>query len=226
VGAMLYGVNSQSATFFAFNAMAVRTPEQWRKVTSITMAIGASMCLLCGISGYSSFRGATEGDILDNFVGHAAFTVVKFCVIVHLCFYLPVSFMISRHSFAAMFLKLDVLEMGSISFILLTVVLLGMPFAVVMALFFFQVSEGEAFGYILDVTGALCTGLISLTLPGLIVLKVFWRDHRRVSAAAAYLFLFGLALNVLVPLFKVYERLEARDGGGGGNTGVQQEARG
>mmetsp|Transcript_38002 Transcript_38002/g.48448 ORF Transcript_38002/g.48448 Transcript_38002/m.48448 type:complete len:487 (+) Transcript_38002:206-1666(+) len=208
VGAMLYGVNSMSSTFFAYQSMEVRTPERWRSVTSITMLVGATMCLVTGIGGYLAFRSGTDGDILDMFTGASVFVAVKVMVIFHLILYLPVSFLVSRHSFSLLVFKQDVLDMSFCPYFILTTSLLGGPFLVVMTLFFLNMSEGDAFGYILDITGSLCVGCIALTLPGLIYLKVVWRSKKSLTKVGIYFLIFGIILNFLVPTVNVLKRME------------------
>lgn len=52
------------------------------------VAAGGILCYVTGFVGYVSFRGATEGDILDNFMGPLA-SCFKVLVIAHLVMYIP-----------------------------------------------------------------------------------------------------------------------------------------
>ncbi|CAM9752604.1 unnamed protein product, partial [Heterosigma akashiwo] len=61
--------------------------------------------------------------------------------------------------------------MSNISYTALTCALLGAPFLLVMILFWANVSEGDAFGKILDVTGDFNDGSIALIFPGLLYMS-------------------------------------------------------
>lgn len=52
------------------------------------VAAGGILCYVTGFVGYLSFRGATQGDILDNFMGPIA-SCFKVLVIAHLVMYIP-----------------------------------------------------------------------------------------------------------------------------------------
>lgn len=62
--------------------------SEWRKVAGISVIAGGVLCYGMGLAGYMAFRDATEGDILDNFVGPPA-GLFKALVIVHLVLYIP-----------------------------------------------------------------------------------------------------------------------------------------
>ena len=55
---------------------------------SASVLTGGILCYVTGLAGYLAFRGATQGDILDNFSGPVA-AFFKILVVVHLVFYIP-----------------------------------------------------------------------------------------------------------------------------------------
>lgn len=57
-------------------------------MAKIAVVLGGILCFVTGIAGYLSFRGATEGDILDNFSGWIA-SIFKIGVVGHLILYIP-----------------------------------------------------------------------------------------------------------------------------------------
>lgn len=57
-------------------------------MAGISVVAGGLLCYGTGLVGYLSFRGATEGDILDNFTGPLA-AFFKIVVILHLVMYIP-----------------------------------------------------------------------------------------------------------------------------------------
>ena len=65
-----------------------RRISEWKAVMSASVLAGGAMCYVTGLAGYLAFRGATEGDILDNFFGPLA-AFFKILVIVHLILYIP-----------------------------------------------------------------------------------------------------------------------------------------
>lgn len=53
-----------------------------------SVTLGGVLCYGTGLAGYLAFRGATQGDILDNFTGAVA-AFFKILVVVHLILYIP-----------------------------------------------------------------------------------------------------------------------------------------
>jgi len=202
VGSVAFAFDCLVATFFAYESMEVKSPGSWKDVTITSMIIASFMCLMTGVSGYLSFRNETEGDILDNFSG-TVFTVVKFMVVLHLVLYVPISFVVMRHSFTMLIFGKDITSVSTIPYVILTIALLGMPFAVVMSLFALEISEGDAFGLLLDVCGALTDGAIALTIPGLLYLYVMRKEKRWNLKMGIYLVCIGLFLNVIVPIIEL-----------------------
>ncbi|KAG5189366.1 hypothetical protein JKP88DRAFT_286823 [Tribonema minus] len=68
-GSVIFALSFAPAALHAYMGLVPCTPEQWRKVVSIAIAVGSVVCYTTGIIGYLSFRGATLGNILENFDG-------------------------------------------------------------------------------------------------------------------------------------------------------------
>lgn len=62
--------------------------SEWKAVMTSSVLAGGVLCYGTGLAGYLAFRGATQGDILDNFMGPIA-AFFKILVIVHLILYIP-----------------------------------------------------------------------------------------------------------------------------------------
>ena len=62
--------------------------SEWKAVMTSSELAGGILCYGTGLAGYIAFRGATEGDILDNFTGPIA-AFFKILVVVHLVLYIP-----------------------------------------------------------------------------------------------------------------------------------------
>lgn len=99
-GSIVFSLSCASANFQAFisTAKEARTLTSWMGITAVAVFVGAGMCAAMGISGYLSFRDATDGEILDNFSG-SQFDFFKVMVVCHLILYIPVAFVITRYSF-------------------------------------------------------------------------------------------------------------------------------
>lgn len=62
--------------------------SEWSAVVTHAVLLGGGLCYGTGLMGYLCFRGATEGDILDNFSGGLA-SFFKILVVAHLVMYIP-----------------------------------------------------------------------------------------------------------------------------------------
>jgi len=205
LGSVVFAFDCLVATFFAFSSMERQSPGRWTSVTATSMVLAAVVCVLTGLSGYLCYREKTEGDILDNFGGTLALAV-KFMVVLHLILYVPVCFVVMRHSFAKLFLNKDVVKLSMCSYVWLTLALLGLPFIIVAILLHYQMSEGDLFGLILDICGSFADGSIGLTLPGLIYLRVMWKNKKFKNAGGLFLLLAGVTVNILVPFMVLKSR--------------------
>mmetsp|Transcript_2045 Transcript_2045/g.2747 ORF Transcript_2045/g.2747 Transcript_2045/m.2747 type:complete len:469 (+) Transcript_2045:1-1407(+) len=201
LGSVLFSFDCVVASFFAYGQMVDKSPGSWKQVSAVSMLLGAFMGLLIGLAGYLSFRGATEGDILDNFYGTFA-ALVKFTLVLHLVLYFPTSFVIMRHSFARLFLQKDIERFSFIPYAILTLGLLGIPLVGVVMCFAHQTSEGETFGRILDFTGGVIGGCGSLALPGITYLYLHWKKiaKMRLVQGICLVLLGFITTFVVVPL--------------------------
>eukprot|EP00638_Chattonella_subsalsa_P004970 CAMPEP_0117756670 /NCGR_PEP_ID=MMETSP0947-20121206/14229_1 /TAXON_ID=44440 /ORGANISM="Chattonella subsalsa, Strain CCMP2191" /LENGTH=427 /DNA_ID=CAMNT_0005576327 /DNA_START=79 /DNA_END=1359 /DNA_ORIENTATION=- len=176
-GSTMFALSCAYAAFHAFSSMKKTTEEAWVQATVPAVIIGALMCIATGLMGYLSFRDSTSGDILDNFTS-TGYEAVKALVIIHLLLYIPLDFVVMRHSFCKIIQK-DLETMHVVPYILLTVVLLAITCFCVVLLFACGVAEGDAFGYILDFTGGITSPALSFIFPGALYIKLMPRDATR-----------------------------------------------
>eukprot|EP00978_Attheya_sp_CCMP212_P010449 scaffold25330_cov51-Attheya_sp.AAC.1 len=66
------GINEHSA-FIIAGSLEQPSKKRWRKVTSRALCACAFLASICGVTGYLGFMEATEGNILNNFVGDESF---------------------------------------------------------------------------------------------------------------------------------------------------------
>ena len=108
-------------------------------------------------------------------------TPLKFLVILHLLFYIPIDFVILRHSLTRMW-DVDVLDLGRFAYAALTFGLVGFALLLVMFL--------RDFGIILDLTGGVTGSAINFIFPAL----AYLRTHPGWHAGALSLLAFGIAV--------------------------------
>lgn len=96
-GSIVFALSCAPASFHAYKSMAHRSVQLWRKACIYSVLAGATMCIVMGIAGSLSFGEETSGDILENFSGHYA-DPFKLLLVVHLLLYIPVDFVVLRHS--------------------------------------------------------------------------------------------------------------------------------
>eukprot|EP00611_Tribonema_gayanum_P019398 TRINITY_DN3353_c0_g1_i1.p1 TRINITY_DN3353_c0_g1~~TRINITY_DN3353_c0_g1_i1.p1 ORF type:complete len:206 (-),score=28.26 TRINITY_DN3353_c0_g1_i1:455-1072(-) len=156
----------------AYMGLVPCTPEQWRKVVSIAIAVGSVVCYTTGIIGYLSFRGATLGNILENFDGVVS-DIASVLLVAHLAWYTPSEFVIMRHSVFQLCGKAP-LTVSSRLLFLTTAMLLGLMVAICVALSATGVASGEAFGIILNLSGGIIGSIVSFILPALMYKR--WVD--------------------------------------------------
>jgi sodium-coupled neutral amino acid transporter 11 len=122
------------------------------------------MCSLLGIAGYLCFGDATEAEILDNFPSTSGLANgMKVMVTVHLLLYIPIDFVIMRHSMTLLF-DTEVLELSTVKYV-------GLNVGLVCACLAITLSTKE-FGVILDLTGGVTGSFLYFMLPALLERKV------------------------------------------------------
>jgi amino acid permease len=67
IGSISFALGCAAACFHAYGAMHNCNIGTWIKVSLASVMAGATMCVVTGLAGYSSFRSATKAEILDNF---------------------------------------------------------------------------------------------------------------------------------------------------------------
>jgi sodium-coupled neutral amino acid transporter 11 len=84
LGSIVFALNCASASFHTFISMKDRTREAWHRVATTSVLIGFLLLASMGLAGYLSFREATDGQILNSFIGHYAdlFKVMLVCHLV------------------------------------------------------------------------------------------------------------------------------------------------
>uniref|UniRef100_A0A6V2Y555 Amino acid transporter transmembrane domain-containing protein n=1 Tax=Heterosigma akashiwo TaxID=2829 RepID=A0A6V2Y555_HETAK len=166
-GSVVFAIACAYAAFHAFVSLRpeLQTVGQWDRVSSLAIVVGTLMCAVTGLAGYLCFRSSTSGDILDNFQG-PNFYFFKVLLVTHLILYIPLDFVVMRHSFCKV-LGTDAIELPTGRYVVVTVGLLTFSLGVVMVLYYAGVSEGDAFGYILDLTGGVGNAMLGFVLPGI-----------------------------------------------------------
>lgn len=155
-GSIVFALSCASANFQAFitTEKKCQNMQSWSWITGVAVLAGAIMCMIMGLAGYLSFGDDTEGMILDNFHSHG-YDFFKVMVVTHLIFYIPVNFVIMRYSIVKITTGLRSELLASHTHAMLTVVLLFVVTAIVLALLAAGLASGEAFALILNITGGI-----------------------------------------------------------------------
>ncbi|CAM9512936.1 unnamed protein product [Chrysoparadoxa australica] len=164
-GSVSFSMSMAAAAFHAYRGLSPRTLDSWKKTVAGAIAAGGTICYVTGLCGYLSFRSATEGNILNNFEGPVA-EVAKILLVLHLICFMPNEFIVMRHSLFSI-LGLDALEASTPTVLATTFALLLSLVGACLGLNDTGLSEGQTFGYILDLTGGIMCGLAAFVFPGL-----------------------------------------------------------
>lgn len=155
-GSIVFALSCASANFQAFitTEKSCQNMKSWSWITGTAVLAGALMCVVMGLGGYLSFGDDTEGMILDNFHSHG-YDFFKVMVVTHLIFYIPVNFVIMRYSIVKLSTGLRSELLASHTHAILTVGLLFVVTAIVLALLAAGLASGDAFALILNITGGI-----------------------------------------------------------------------
>jgi sodium-coupled neutral amino acid transporter 11 len=211
VGSIIFALSCTPANFQAYVAAdkPSRNLESWSRITGIAVAIGASMCAIMGIAGYSSFREDTAENILSNFTTHP-FDFFKMMVVCHICAYIPVNFVIMRYSVVKLALDKKAETLSSPMHICITLFLLYFTTGFALGMIKAGLAAGEAYGLTLDITGGIGGSITGFIMPSAIYLKLM-PNTGQYYAHSKFLFALGWVAMVLV---LVGISFQLHDGGG------------
>jgi amino acid permease len=172
-GSIIFSLSCASSNLQAFVSTEHKSQslQTWGRVTGSAVAMGALMCMCMGVAGYYSFRGETEGEILDNFEG-SQFDFFKIMVATHLILYIPINFVVMRYSIVKMASGLKSESLNQIPHTLLSLGLLAFCTIIVLLLNLAGIAGGEGFGVILNITGGIGGSLSSFIIPAAMYAKV------------------------------------------------------
>lgn len=155
-GSIVFALSCASANFQAYitTEKKCQNMPSWSWITGSAVFVGACMCAVMGVAGYLSFGDETEGMILDNFHSHG-YDFFKVMVVTHLILYIPVNFVIMRYSIVKMTTGLRSELLSTTTHSILTIALLFLVTAIVIALYAAGLASGDAFSLILDLTGGI-----------------------------------------------------------------------
>ena len=73
IGTLSFAFVCQHNAFMVFRSLAIPTVENWSKVALYSVSVALCLCLVLGISGYTSFYDSTQADILNSFAKTGAY---------------------------------------------------------------------------------------------------------------------------------------------------------
>lgn len=171
LGSIVFALSCIPASFHAYSGVKDTSLSVWKGIMFDSVLYGITMCVVMGLAGYLSFRGDTNGMILDNFTTHFG-DPFDLMLVLHLILYMPVEFTIVRYSIVKLIQLHDEEEKPLRAFwhALLTCVLLYACMVFELLLHATGLSNGDAFGVILDFTGGVVFSIVSFILPALLYL--------------------------------------------------------
>ena len=152
-------------------------------------------------AGYLCFRDETSGMILDNFKTHFG-DPFDLMLCLHLILYIPVEFTLTRYSIVKLFQydEVDGKPLPAFWHVVLTCTLLYSCMVFELLLEAHGLSDGEAFGVILDFTGGVVGSTVSFILPAVLYLDECRSGGDQRYVIMSYLMLvFGLFILIAVP---------------------------
>lgn len=185
IGSITFALGCAHSTFHAYRSIDPKV--SWGSTVAGATCVGALMCVVTGLAGYLSFGTAVKAEVLDSFPNSdVVATPLKFLVILHLLFYIPIDFVILRHSLVRIW-DVDTLDLPAATYTALTFGLVGSCLLLVMFL--------RDFGVILDLSGGLTGSLINFIFPALAYLRTHAEGEEGAARGQAYLLLvFGFVV--------------------------------
>lgn len=89
IGIMAFAYMCSHNSFLLYESMENPTEKRWNRVTHISLASSCFIVLLFGVSGYVTFTGFTQGDLLENYCmddGLAAWARLLFTITIMLTY--------------------------------------------------------------------------------------------------------------------------------------------
>ena len=181
LGSITFALGCAHSTFHAYRS--IEPKAAWSRTVLGATCVGALMCVVTGLAGYLSFGTSVKAEILDSFPdSDVVATPLKFLVILHLLFYIPIDFVILRHSLVRIW-DTDTLDLPNSTYAALTFGLVGSCLLLVMFM--------RDFGVILDLTGGLTGSLINFIFPAMAYLRTH-SDEEEGRLQARALLVFGV----------------------------------
>jgi sodium-coupled neutral amino acid transporter 11 len=178
IGSIVFSLSCASANFQGFVSTETKyqNSSAWKQITFFVVLIGSVMLVAMGIAGYASFRGNTDGIILDNFNGHQ-YDFFKIMIACHLIVYIPVNFVIFRYSLVKLCANTKSEELDWKIHHTISLLLLGFTLFCTLIFYYAGFGSGVAFSLVLNITGGVAGSLTSFILPAAIFLQVCNDDH-------------------------------------------------
>mmetsp|Transcript_27199 Transcript_27199/g.38699 ORF Transcript_27199/g.38699 Transcript_27199/m.38699 type:complete len:451 (-) Transcript_27199:40-1392(-) len=199
LGSIIFTLSCSTCTFHTFKFMnyRIRSTSSWQLVSTTSVCVGFTMCMIMGLVGYFLFGFNTESIVVNNFHGHYA-DPFKVLVVLHLILYIPLDFTILRYSLLKCF---GVSSGGFTSWglhALFSMMMLTAVTAGVLLLYSAGWTSGQAFSIVLNLSGGIAGSMTSFVLPA-----AFYVINMPYSAKyytpCVMMFFLGTALIVLIP---------------------------
>ncbi|CAH1790438.1 unnamed protein product, partial [Owenia fusiformis] len=174
--------------FLVYESLSERTLNTWNKVTHLSCLYSALCLILTGICGYSTFKGYTQGDLLENYCYKDDFANVfrvVFTVIVALTY--PIECFVTREVIENVFFSKY--KESTIRHAILTIVLVGVAFA--------AATITDCLHIVLSINGSISAVPLIFIFPALFYMKV--REEKLLhwkNILPLFLILLGIFLSI------------------------------
>ncbi|XP_005090927.1 putative sodium-coupled neutral amino acid transporter 11 [Aplysia californica] len=164
VGIMAFAYMCHHNTFLIHSSMENPTQRRWGFVTHFSVLFSMVMCLVLGISGYASFTGNTEGDLMENYCrGDVLMNLARLSFAITIMLTYPVECFVTREVVEnAVFPSNPEAPMWR--HVTVTMCIVGLTAAVSMAT--------DCLGIVLELNGVLAAAPLAYIFPAACVIRL------------------------------------------------------
>ncbi|KAI0219879.1 putative sodium-coupled neutral amino acid transporter 11 [Lamellibrachia satsuma] len=196
IGIMAFAYMCHHNSFLIYDSMAEPTEKSWGALTHISMVFSMACTLVLGITGYATFTGHSQGDVLENYCQtDDLVNVARFLFACTIMLTFPIECFVTR----------QVIENSVFAFtqpaplwrhVVVTVVIIVLSVGASMAT--------DCLGFVLELNGVLNAAPMAYVFPALCVMKLqndrilCWKNIPCILTAVFGILVFGIGLVVAV----------------------------
>lgn len=176
MGNFAYSTACQAVVCEANLSMLPQYKDNFKMVMTGAVTCAGIMLASMAIAGYIAFGENVESNVMLSFPSGLYSSIGFVMVVIHLLMYIPNDFIIMR-MYGARFFDVNILQVPTMQFVILTVLLFAVPVATMASVP--PSAVGGAFNLVLDLSGDVPIGFQCFMLPGLVYLYNFRGDDTK-----------------------------------------------